>query len=67
MPGSPRFGFGNRRCAGEQLTIHVFKDFLRKVSEDTIEFAKLHLPNPRQIPIGPNTLIIDDIGFVRPG
>jgi hypothetical protein len=29
--GYAPFGFGHRRCPGEQLTIWVFADFLRKV------------------------------------
>ena len=31
---------------GEQLTIQVFEDFLRKVWRDKIEFLKLNLPTP---------------------
>ena len=30
---------------------------------DKIEFVNLHLPNPRKVPIGPNAVIVDDIGF----
>jgi hypothetical protein len=43
----------------------VFEDFLRKVWNDKIEFVNLHLPNPRKVPIGPNAVIVDDIGFTR--
>ncbi len=64
--GFAPFGFGYRRCPGEQLTINVFEDFLRKVSRDKIAFRKLNLPNPGQIPIGPNAVIDDDIAFTRP-
>ena len=35
--GYAPFGFGYRRCPGEQLTIAVFGDFLRKVWADKIE------------------------------
>ncbi len=63
--GFAPFGFGYRRCPGEQLTIQVFEDFLRKVWADKIEFAKLDLPVPGQVPIGPNTVIEDNIGFTR--
>jgi hypothetical protein len=38
--GFAPFGFGYRRCAGEQLTIQVFEDFLRKVWKDKIEFVQ---------------------------
>lgn len=63
--GFAPFGFGYRRCPGEQLTIQVFEDFLRKVWRDKITFHKLNLPNPGRIPIGPNAVIDDDIGFNR--
>ncbi len=63
--GFAPFGFGYRRCPGEQLTINVFEDFLRKVWRDRIVFGKLNLPNPGEVPIGPNTVIVDDLGFAR--
>jgi cytochrome P450 len=61
--GFAPFGFGYRRCPGEQLTINVFEDFLRKVWRDKIVFRKLNLANPGRVPIGPNAVIQDDIGF----
>jgi hypothetical protein len=64
--GFAPFGFGYRRCPGEQLTINVFEDFLCKVWRDKIVFRKLNLANPGRGPIGPNTVIEDDIGFARP-
>ena len=64
--GFAPFGFGYRRCPGEQLTIQVFEDFLRKVWRDKIAFRTLNLPNPGRVPIGPNAVIEDNIGFVRP-
>ena len=64
--GFAPFGFGYRRCPGEQLTIQVFEDFLRKVWSDKIEFVKLDLPSAGQVPIGPGAVIVDDIGFIRP-
>jgi hypothetical protein len=64
--GFAPFGFGYRRCPGEQLTIQVFEDFLRKVWRDKIVFRKLKLANPSQVPIGPNAVIEDDLGFSRP-
>ena len=44
--GFAPFGFGYRRCPGEQLTIQVFADFLRKVWRDKIVFRKLNLARP---------------------
>ena len=63
--GFAPFGFGYRRCPGEQLTIHVFEDFLRKVWTDKIEFVNLRLANPQKVPIGPTAVIDDVIGFRR--
>src|SRR5207237_56017 len=64
--GFAPFGFGYRRCPGEQLTINAFEDFLRKVWRDKITFHSLNLPNPRQVTIGPNAVIEDKINFARP-
>jgi hypothetical protein len=64
--GFAPLGFGYRRFPGEQLTIQVFEDFLRKVWRDKIAFRKLNLPNPGRVPIGPNAVIEDNIGFIRP-
>src|ERR1700729_358783 len=64
--GFAPFGFGYRRCPGEQLTIQVFEDFLRKVWRDKIVFRKLNLTNPGRVPIGPNAVIDDNIGFSKP-
>jgi hypothetical protein len=63
--GFAPFGFGYRRCPGEQLTINVFEDFLRKVWRDKIVFRKLNLPDPGQVPVGPNAVVADDLGFTR--
>jgi cytochrome P450 len=63
--GFAPFGFGYRRCPGEQLTIQVFEDFLRKVWRDKIRFAKLDIANPEPLPIGPTTVIGDNVGFTR--
>jgi hypothetical protein len=52
---------------GEQLTIQVFEDFLRKVWRDKIVFRKLNLANAGQVPIGPTAVIEDDLGFTRSG
>jgi hypothetical protein len=63
--GFAPFGFGYRRCPGEQLTIQVFEDFLRKVWRDKIAFHKVNLAAPGRVPIGPNTVIDDSIGFSK--
>jgi cytochrome P450 len=61
--GFAPFGFGYRRCPGEQFTIKVFESFLRKVWADKIEFRKLDIADPDQVPIGPGHVTPDDIGF----
>jgi hypothetical protein len=64
--GFAPFGFSYRRCPGEQLTIRVFEDFLRKVWQDKIVFRKLALASPERVPVGPNAVISDNIGFSKP-
>ena len=63
--GFAPFGFGYRRCPGEQLTIKVFEDFLRTTWKNGIDFVKLDVADPEVLPIGPSTVIRDDIGFTR--
>jgi cytochrome P450 len=64
--GFAPFGFGYRRCPGEQLTIMAFEDLLRKAWQDKLEFVKVAGADAEVLPIGPATVIGDDIGFVRP-
>lgn len=64
--GFAPFGFGYRRCPGEQLTLMAFEDLLRKVAKDRLEFVKIANPGAEKLPIGPNTVITDDLGFTRP-
>ena len=74
--GFAPFGFGYRRCPGEQLTIMAFEDLIRKVSRERLEFVKVAGANPQKVPlgpstpemvpIGPTTVIDDDIAFIRP-
>jgi len=61
--GFAPFGFGYRRCPGEQLTINAFEDFLRVVWKNKIEFVKLNIAQAEVLPIGPMTVIRDDVGF----
>ena len=74
--GFAPFGFGYRRCPGEQLTIMAFEDFIRKTARERLQFVKVAGANPDKVPlgssthdpvpIGPATVINDDIGFTRP-
>lgn len=64
--GFAPFGFGYRRCPGEQLTINAFEDFLRTVWKHKIDFVKLNVADAEVLPIGPTTVIRDDLGFTRP-
>jgi cytochrome P450 len=64
--GFAPFGFGYRRCPGEQLTTMAFEDLLRKVWKERSEFVKVGGNDSEKLPIGPNTVIGDDLGFVRP-
>ena len=63
--GYAPFGFGYRRCPGEFLTVDFIKDVLRKVWQDHIEFETLTLPQPEVLPVGPRTVVQDNIGFRR--
>jgi cytochrome P450 len=63
--GYAPFGFGYRRCAGELLTVEFVKEFLRRVWKDRITFVKLGPANPEKLPVGPGTVIPDNIGFKR--
>jgi len=61
--GYAPFGFGYRRCPGEFLTMNFIKDVLRKVWRDHIEFETLALPQAEVLPVGPITVVHDNIGF----
>jgi hypothetical protein len=65
--GYAPFGFGYRRCPGEQFTVEVIKDLLRTVWRGGIEFVTLDLENPERLPVGPGTVIDDTIAFNRTG
>jgi hypothetical protein len=63
--GYAPFGFGYRRCPGEFLTVDFVKDLLRKVWAEKIEFRRLNIADAKPLPVAPNTVVKDDIGFKR--
>ena len=63
--GYAPFGFGSRRCAGELLTIYLFKDVLRHIWRENIRFERTGDANAERLPVGPGTVISDDIRFAR--
>ena len=46
--GFAPFGFGYRRCPGEQFTIMAFEDLIRKVSKDRLHSSKSPTRTPRR-------------------
>jgi hypothetical protein len=64
--GFAPFGFGYRRCPGDRLTTIAFEDLVRKVWKEKLQFVKVGGATAEMLPIGPTTVIADDIGFVRP-
>lgn len=63
--GYAPFGFGYRRCPGEQLTVEFIKELLRNVWRDKLSFVKLDIESPRQVPIGGGTVLDDNIAFIK--
>ena len=63
--GYAPFGFGYRRCAGEFLTVGFFKDLLRKAWSEKIAFTRLNIDPAELLPVGPATVVPDNIGFKR--
>lgn len=61
--GYAPFGFGYRRCPGELLTVELFKDFLRKVWRDGVQFTQIDAEGVKPVPVGPATVVQDDIVF----
>jgi cytochrome P450 len=61
--GYAPFGFGYRRCAGEQLTVEFIKEFLRHVWKEKVSFSKLDIPVASKQPVNPGTVLNDDIAF----
>ena len=63
--GYAPFGFGYRRCGGEQLTVEFFKELLRTTWNEKFEFITLEVEHPEKLPVGPGIVIEDPIGFTR--
>jgi hypothetical protein len=63
--GYAPFGFGYRRCPGEQLTTEFLKQWLRTVWRDGIEFVRLDPKPLEQVPVAPRLVVPDNIGFRR--
>ena len=63
--GYAPFGFGYRRCPGEFLTVDFVKDLLRKVWAEKIEFRRLNIADAKPLPVAPNMVVKDDIGFKK--
>jgi hypothetical protein len=63
--GYAPFGFGYRRCAGEQLTTEFLKEFLRTAWRNGIEFVTPDLEHPETLAVSPRTVIDDNIAFRR--
>lgn len=61
--GYAPFGYGYRRCPGEQFTVEVIKDFLKIVHSRGINFEKLEIEEPEQVPLAPGALLDDVFGF----
>ena len=61
--GYAPFGFGYRRCGGGQLTTEFLKEVLRTVWREQIEFVRLDLEHPEELPVSPRTVIDDNVGF----
>jgi cytochrome P450 len=61
--GYAPFGFGYRRCGGEQLTTEFLKEVLRTVWREQIEFVRLDLEHPEELPVSPRTVIDDNVSF----
>jgi cytochrome P450 len=65
VAGYAPFGFGYRRCPGESFTVEVLKEFLRTVWSERITFVPLDLQAAEQVPVGPATVVEDNIAFER--
>ena len=61
--GYAPFGFGYRRCAGEQLTVEFVKEFFERSGEqDHVRQTRLSMLR-EQVPVNPGTVLNDDVAF----
>jgi hypothetical protein len=63
--GYAPFGFGYRRCPGEWLNVDFLKEMLRHTWDADIAFVRIDVDEAERLPVGPVTVIEDDIGFIR--
>lgn len=62
--GFAPFGFGYRRCPGEQLSLCLMEDFLTGLVARNLIFVDLQLPAPAAVFAGPVHAVVDRYGFV---
>ena len=78
MPDTPRLVRISKFCSRvlrhkpAGVTVQVdpngwafIKELLRKAWADRLSFLKLDLASPERLPVGPGTVIDDDIAFAR--
>ena len=63
--GYSPFGFGYRRCPGEQMTVEFIKEFLKHVWAKKLSFVKLDIENPDLVPTNPKNVLIDNLAFIK--
>lgn len=61
--GFAPFGFGYRRCPGEQLSHQFLGEFLQETARRNIVFRDLNLADPTMVPTGPGSVMPDQYGF----
>jgi len=67
--GYSPFGFGYRRCPGEQMTVMVIEDFLTELwtaERLKARLVKLQLSQTEMVAVGPLAMVADNIGLVDP-
>jgi len=63
--GYSPFGFGYRRCPGEQMTVEFIKEFLKHAWAKKLSFVKLDIENPDLVPTNPKNVLIDNLAFMK--